>query len=77
VADILLFLKERPFDAEVVGIITHAFDAALRELPDTGQPALMMEVVANRIIDLASIGERDPQQIARRALQELGVQLRE
>jgi hypothetical protein len=50
-----------------------AFDAANRELHDTGQPALVREIIAKYIIDIAAKGERDPKQIARRALKTLGI----
>jgi hypothetical protein len=50
-----------------------AFDAVMRALPPTGQPAIVREVVADRVIEIVERGERDPDQIARRALNELGV----
>jgi hypothetical protein len=50
-----------------------AFDAATRELHDTGQPALVCEIIAEHIIDIAAKGERDPKQIALRALDALGI----
>ena len=50
-----------------------AYDTARGELHDYGQPALVNEVLAKRIIDIAEKGERDPENIARRALEELGV----
>jgi hypothetical protein len=73
VADISPFLKGRSFDAETVCLMGEAFDAATRELHDTGQPALVREIIAKYIIDFAAKGERDPKQIARRALKTLGI----
>ncbi len=40
--------------------MAEAFDAACRELDDAGQPAVVHEVLARRIIDAARKGERDP-----------------
>jgi hypothetical protein len=36
-----------------------AFDDACKELHDTGQPPIVYEVIAKRIIDAAKNGERD------------------
>lgn len=72
-ADILPFLKGRSFDAETVRIMGQAYDAASRHLHDTGQPALVQEIIAKRIIDLVTAGARNPDEIARRALEALGI----
>jgi hypothetical protein len=37
-----------------------AFDAACADLHDDGQPALVREIIAKRIIEAAKTGERDP-----------------
>jgi hypothetical protein len=49
-----------------------AFDAACQELHDKGQPHLVYEVIARRIIDAAKKGERDPVQLRNAALAGLG-----
>ena len=49
-----------------------AFDSACKELHDTGQPAIVYEVIAKRIIDGAKIGERDPVRLRNAALAALG-----
>ena len=36
------------------------FEAACNDLHDTGQPALVSEIIANGIIEAAKKGERDP-----------------
>jgi hypothetical protein len=51
-----------------------AFDRVTRGLHDRGQPAVVQEVLAKRIIDLAAWGERDAIIIASRALESLGLQ---
>jgi hypothetical protein len=42
-------------------------------LHDRGQPQVVQEIIAKRIIDIAMTGERDPDELARRALQALGL----
>lgn len=36
-----------------------AFDSARKELRDSGQPSIVYEVIARRIIDATRTGERD------------------
>jgi hypothetical protein len=67
-------LQGQSFDPETIEVMGKAYDKAKRRLHDTGQPALVQEVIARRIIDIAATGERDPDQIARRALEALGVE---
>ncbi len=45
-----------------------AFEAACKELDDTGQPKVVLEVIAERIIAAARIGERDPVRLRKAAL---------
>ena len=42
------------------------------ELHDTGQPAIVYEVIAKRVIDGAKNGERDPVRLRNAALAALG-----
>ena len=48
------------FDDHATEVMGEAFDAARKDLHDTGQPDLVYEVVATRIIEAANLGERDP-----------------
>lgn len=59
---------EIAFPPEVTFIICDAYDKACRSLQDGGQPAVVREVIARRIIELARDGERDPDVLSRRAL---------
>lgn len=43
-------------------------------LHDKGQPALVQEVIARRIVEIAKAGERDPNKICQRVLTDLGLQ---
>lgn len=47
-------------------------DEACKELHDTGQPAIVYEVIAKRIIDAAKNGECDPVRLRNAGLAELG-----
>ena len=73
-ASILPFIKKSGivFDDHATGIMGEAFDAACKELHDKGQPAIVYEVIAKRIIDCAKNGERDPVRIRNAALAALG-----
>lgn len=52
------FLPRGVFDDGATRIMGEAFDAARKALDDTGQPALVQEVMARRIIAAARKGER-------------------
>ena len=71
--DIKPFLKDRAFDAEATRVMGEAYDKARKMLHDKGQPYTVQEIIAKRIIDIAMTGERDPDELARRALQALGL----
>jgi hypothetical protein len=49
-----------------------AFDAVCKHLDDTGQPALVREIIAKRIIEAARTGERDPVRLRDAGLAALG-----
>jgi hypothetical protein len=59
---ILPFLRKRGmvFDDLTTNVLGEAYDAACKALHDTGQPAIVYEVIAQRILDAAGLGERDP-----------------
>jgi hypothetical protein len=73
VISILPFLKGTAFSPEVTRIMGEAFERATRDLHDRGQPAVVQEILAKRIIDLAAWGERDPEIIASKALDSVGI----
>jgi hypothetical protein len=61
VASILPFIRSRSdFDDRLTRILGDAFAGACKGLHDSGQPAVVYEVIARRIIDAAEKGERDP-----------------
>jgi hypothetical protein len=57
---------------EATRIMGEAFDAACKGLRDTGQPALVREIIARRIIKAAKKGERDPVRLRKAGLAALG-----
>jgi hypothetical protein len=56
---ILPFLGNYAFDANVTRSMGEAYEAACKKLRDNGQPAVVREVIAKRIIAAALLGERD------------------
>jgi hypothetical protein len=50
-----------------------AFDSACQQLHDRGQPEIVYEVIAKRIIDAAKSGERDPIQLRKIGLAAFGL----
>jgi hypothetical protein len=69
----LPFFQDAAFDAEMTRIMGEAFDHACASLHDIGQPDLVREVIARRIIEVAQTGERDPIRLSQRALVALGI----
>jgi hypothetical protein len=71
-AGIIPFFRGAAFDYDATRAMGEAFDRACHSLHDIGQPALVREIVARRIIEVARGGERDPDELCARALQALG-----
>ena len=70
--DIVEFFRKSDFDPETVELLCDAYDKASRSLDDNGQPDIVKEVIARRIISLAQKGERNPDRLCARALAALG-----
>ena len=62
------------FDDRITEIMGEAFDGACKELHDSGQPPIVYEVIARRIIDATRTGERDPVRLRNVGLAALGRQ---
>ena len=75
-ASILPFVQKSGvvFDDNVTALLGQAFDAARRELHDKGQPDVVYEIIAGRIIEAAKKGERDVAKLAAVGLAALGFQ---
>jgi hypothetical protein len=72
-ASILPFVRSKSdFDDDATRIMGEAFDEVCKGLRDTGQPILVQEVIAKRIIKAAMKGERDPARLRAAGLAALG-----
>ncbi|HYC17299.1 MAG TPA: hypothetical protein VEC94_08835 [Pseudolabrys sp.] len=60
------------FDPETVKLLCDAYERARKSLHDTGQPDIVNEIIAQRMIALAKQGERDPEKLCEGALKALG-----
>jgi hypothetical protein len=70
---ILQFLRPYDvFDSETLIILGNAYDNAIASLHDRGQPAIVRETMALRMLELASKGERNPERLRQAALAALG-----
>jgi hypothetical protein len=56
------------FGPEAIARMVEAMDAAFEQLQDTGEPDVVKERIANRIIAAARLGERDPARLLEAAL---------
>lgn len=66
---ILEFLpRTDSFGPDAIEILSKAYDMAVKSLLDVGQPMLVREVIAKRIIKAAQKGERDPAKLCAVAL---------
>ena len=68
------FIKPELLEPETIAAMSEAFEAACKQLDDTGQPELVLEVIAERILGAARAGERDPVRLRAAALLGLGKQ---
>ena len=62
------FIQVGEFDPEAIAVMNKAFQAAITELQDTGQPDMVLDILAERIIAIAKSGERDPDRLRAAAL---------
>jgi hypothetical protein len=63
-------LQQAAFDDRTVGVMTQAYEAALRELQLVDRTDPLTELVATRIIEVARMGERDPARLCELAIKE-------
>jgi hypothetical protein len=74
VAAILQFIRPdtAPFDESATEAMGQAFDAACAELQESTLSKPVYEKIAERIIEAAKRGERDPQRLCRIAVAAIG-----
>ena len=73
-ADGLRFFQDGASDSDTTRAMGEAFERACQSLHDMGQPDVVKEIIAKRIVEVAKTGERDPVQLCERALAALGTQ---
>jgi hypothetical protein len=66
--DAIELFHDAAFDPETVAVLCVAYDRARKSMHDTGQPRLVYEVIARRIVKLAEQGERDPDRLCADAI---------
>jgi hypothetical protein len=69
----LALFQATSFDSHVIELMRDAFERARKTLHDSGQPKAIQEIIAQRIIDSARRGVRDPRQMCEDALSALGL----
>ncbi len=69
---VIELFRATAFDPKTLSMLFEAYDQAHRSLDDSGQPDIVNEVIAQRIIALAEKGERDPDRLCAEALTALG-----
>jgi hypothetical protein len=60
------------FGPDAITTMGEVLDAAFEELRDTGEPDVVRECIATRIIAAARLGERDPARLLEAALRRSG-----
>ena len=66
------FPVQDAFDAETTRLLGEVFDSICIPRHDSGQPNIILQVIAKRIIEAAKRGERDPQRLRAAALDSNG-----
>ena len=69
---IVPIFRDSGFDAEATEALGKAYDIACRALHPKGQPPVVQEILAKKIIEVAQRGERDPDRLAAIVLANLG-----
>ena len=69
---VVTLFQETAFEPEVVAVLAEAYERARKSLHDKGQPDIVQEIIAQRIIAEAKAGERDPEKLCETALKALG-----
>jgi hypothetical protein len=69
----LPIFEDAAFDPEATGILVEAYEKACQSLHEIGEPGVVRELIAKRIIEDARKGERDPIRLCDRALKTLHI----
>ena len=63
------------FEPETLDVLGRAYELAIANMHDKGQPDAVRDLIADRIIKLATKGERDIHALCRAALRGIGLPL--
>jgi hypothetical protein len=66
-------LQNSSFGPEQISLMTAAYEDVLRVLGLANRTDPLTELIAQKIIEIAETGERDPLQISARAIANLGI----
>jgi hypothetical protein len=66
-------LESGLFSPEEVQAMAEAYESVRQKLHDRGQPAIVNEIIAKRIIELAKLKTLDARELADRALASFGL----
>jgi hypothetical protein len=69
---VLPYFRCAAFDPDMTHVMGEAFDRACKDLQVVGQPDIVKELIASRIINAARDGERDPRRLYEQALNASG-----
>ena len=72
--EVVQLFRNGSFDLAGIQALSDAYELARKSLRDTGQPPIVNEVLARRIVDQAESGERNPRALATAALKTFGLQ---
>jgi hypothetical protein len=72
---VIPFFEDNAFDPQTTSAMGQAFELACQSLRIGGQPEIVKEVMAKRIIQAAQNGERDPHRLAVKAMDAVGLHL--
>jgi hypothetical protein len=67
-----VYFIKTDFDPSEIALLNESYEKARKSLHDKGQPAIVNEIIAERIIALARGGELDPNELCAGALSALG-----
>ena len=70
---IVPYLNDAAFDSEITRAMGEAYDRVRKSLHDKGQPGVVQDIIARRIIEIARSGERDPSLLCERVLLTFGI----
>ena len=71
-SSLVSIFRDGGFDAEATQALGKAYDVACLSLHPKGQPPVVQEILAKKIIEVAQRGERNPDRLAAIALANLG-----